>query len=98
MALARPKGDGLWGDEAQEWVKHLEKKKVEQTLHDYARADYNHRMAMWLENRDLREAFDLIDQLVTAEPKKPRRGLCWLRRRVMAGPPRGAGRGRPASQ
>lgn len=54
--------------------------RASEVLARYAAADENLRLALWLDHRDLREAFDRLEGLGPPAPK-PRGFLAWLRRR-----------------
>lgn len=80
MAVIRPRGDGAWDQQAQAWSDHLARKRVGRTLERYMQGDDNLRLGLWLEHRDLRGAFDVLEENFVSRQKKPRGALGWLRR------------------
>lgn len=53
-------------------------KTSEEVVDQYARGDFNQRMGLWLEHRDLRGAFDVVEQASPAWPSKSKGRLHWL--------------------
>ena len=53
--------------------------RAREVVERYVAADFNHRMSMWLEYRDLRGAFDVVERAEYAPASKPRGIFRWLR-------------------